>query len=208
MSDCTWGCVEVVGSTLFGDVLGSVWQVGVIGTSKLRMFDGPSFAHVAKTLGERYSERGLSAAGDARGAVNRHSTHPSSGLEVTAADQMHQKSLSINSSVGVLSIQNVRTPEVKWPLVLGKAGEVREISTTEQCAVLRNKARWGAVLVRESAGVDAAWRSTPVSVWKEIIGELSSGFLYTPHYQSVGEGDIDADLYCFKHPPCGDEEHG
>lgn len=79
MSDCTWGCVQLVGIALFGDILGSVWQVGVIGISTLRMFDGPNFAQVAKTMGARYNECGLMAAGDERGAINHHAIQSSRG---------------------------------------------------------------------------------------------------------------------------------
>ena len=92
-----------------------------------------------KTIGGRYSECGLLVEGDARGVVNHHPIQFIRVLEVTVTDQTHQKRLSINSSVGVLIIHNVRTPDVKWPLVLGRNGDAREISTAEKCVVLGNK---------------------------------------------------------------------
>ena len=95
---------------------------------------------------------------------------------MTVNDQKRQKRLSINSSVGVLSLHNVRPPEAKWPSVLGVDDGVREISMTEKCDVLGNKSWRNAVLLRESEGVDTAWMPTPVTARKEIIGELTGGF--------------------------------
>ena len=51
--------------------------------------------------------------------------------------------------------------------------------------------------------------SSPVELWKEIIGEVCGGSDFAPHDQSVEEGDIDADVYGFQHgngegDPCPD----
>ena len=99
----------------------------------------------------------------------------------------------------MMSIQNVRQPEVNWPLVVSQEGETREISTTEKCVIMGNKSWWGEVLVNEKAGVDKAWRSTPVTAWGAIIGELCDGFLYTPVDHLVEEGDLDSDVYGSRH---------
>ena len=108
VSDCTWDCMQVVVSTLFGVVIGSAGKVGAIGTAKLRMFGGPCFAQVAKTIGDRCSELGLCADGDALGVESHLPIEFASGLEATSTSHPHQKRLSIDSSVGVLIIQNVR----------------------------------------------------------------------------------------------------
>ena len=55
------------------------------------------------------------------------------------------------------------------------------------------------MLSNGKAGIDTAWRSTPVKERKEIFGELLDGFMYTPYGQSVGEGDIVADMYGLQH---------
>ena len=71
VSDGQCDCLEVVGSTSIGDILGSVWQVCVWGWTMLKMFDGPQSVQYTKTLGERYSECGLLIAGDGRGMIHR-----------------------------------------------------------------------------------------------------------------------------------------
>ena len=79
MSDCTCDCVQLVDSTLFGDILWSVWKVGAFGISMIRISDGHNFAQVSKTVGGRYNECGLLAAGDERGVVNHHAIRFSRG---------------------------------------------------------------------------------------------------------------------------------
>ena len=105
-----------------------------------------------------------------------------------------------------MSLQNVREPDAQWPTIMGNDGATRELSVTEKCGAIGNKRRRNDVSVRATASVDTAWRSTPVKVWKEVIGELRDGFLYSPHYQSVEEGDIDSDVYGSEHAGCDSEE--
>ena len=119
----------------------------------------------------------------------------SSGIEVAIAGRHHERRLSVNSCVGILSLQTVRKPITKWPLVEGRDGAIREISLTEQCLILGSK-RWrNAVLVTEKEAVDTAWMSTPSKVRAEIIGGICGGFRFPSHDQSVEEGDIDSDYH-------------
>ena len=74
----------------------------------------------------------------------------------------------------------------------------REISLTEHCVLLGNKPWRNAVSVPEKGDVDTVWRSTPETVWMEVIGSLRSGFFYQPHGRSVDEGEFDSDTYGFK----------
>ena len=122
----------------------------------------------------------------------------SRGLEVTIANRQIRKRLSVNSGVGVLSLQNVLDPETIWPLEMCPDGSVREISSVEKCIVLGNETWRKEILAHETAIIDTTWRSTPLEVWKEVIGEVCGRFYYSPHGQSVNEGDIDADVYGFQ----------
>ena len=196
----------MVDSTVYGDVMGSVWQIGVIGATTLKMFDGPSNTTVAATVGDKYYECGIMAVGDQRGMIDHQSVQFSRGLEVAIMNQEWEKRLSANSSIRVLSLQGIRENKVKRPLVIGTDNEPREPSTTEKCMVLGNKQWRNAVLVSERAGIDTLRRSTPISLWNEIIGELCDGFMYTIRSQSSEEGDIDADTYGFQHYAWGSEE--
>ena len=131
MSDGQYDCMRRIDSTMYGEILGSIWKVGVLGKDALEMFGGPSVMHFAKTMGCRYSECGLLAVCDGRGIIQHQPMQFSRGLEVAITDEKRQKRYSANSGVGVLILQTVRSPGPKWPLVVGAGGEVREISTTE-----------------------------------------------------------------------------
>ena len=47
------------------------------------------------------------------------------------------------------------------------------------------------IIAPGKAVIDTVWRSTPKSLWAEIIGEVRNGFRYMPHDVSVEEGDVD-----------------
>ena len=147
----------------------SIWKIGVIGKTTLQMFGGPLATTVATTIGDRYSEFGMLAVGDERGIINRHAIQFSRGLEVTITNQKRETRLSINSSIGMMSLQSIRRNELPWPLVVGADGNSREPPTTEKCVVLGNKRWWQAVLVHEKAVIDTLWRPTPFNLWKEVI---------------------------------------
>lgn len=192
------GHLQLMGSTLFGDILGSVWQIATLKTSRLRMFGGPGATKYAKTLGWRYAEFGRLAAGDGGGMITHQAIQFSRGLDVITTDQKWPKRLSINSSVGIPSLENVRGPDVQLPLVLGRDDTIRDISIHEKCIAIGNKSRRGEILINEEAAVDMTWRATPVNLWGGIIGDPVDGFLYTPS-DPVEEGDISADTYGFQH---------
>lgn len=87
MADCNWDCMQMVESTVFGDVLGSIWQIGVCGMTTLNMCDGPVSTTVATTIGDRYMECGFLAQCDERGIINRHGIQFRRGLEVAITDE-------------------------------------------------------------------------------------------------------------------------
>ena len=192
MGDCQWG--------VFGIADGPLWQVGVIGSQHLDMLAGQNRTRYAKTLGDSYMDLGLIEVGVERGAIDNQKLQFSAGMEVVITDHRHDRRLSVNSCVGILSLQSVRKPMTRWPLAEGTDGKRREISLTAQCVILGIK-RWrNAVLVGEREAVDAIWRSTPKAVWAEIVGKLCDGFEFNAHYLSVEDGDIDADRHGFTSP--------
>ena len=207
MSAGEWDLFMTIDSTLFGDLMGSVWQIGMYGISKMSMKENQEYTPFVKTLGGRYAECGLLPAGDDRGIVAHQAIQFSRGLEVFITNEKRQKRLSVNSSIGLLSLQNVRKPETGWPLVISNSGDIREISLAEKCVVLGNKSRWKEVIAEENVTIDTVWRSTPLMVWKEIIGELIDGFQYLPS-EPDEEGDIAADVYGFQHYGNDDEGSG
>ena len=174
-----WDYLQLIDSTLFGDVMGSIWQImiwGKIKGKRPRMFDGPETTQYAKTLGGRYRECGIMTAGDERGIISHQAVQYSRGLEVIISDQQWQKRLSINSCVGMLSLKEVRMPEIKWPLVLDRDDNIREISIHEKCVVMGNKSWWREILANEKAAIDTIWRSTPVNLRKVLIWGIRRWF--------------------------------
>ena len=167
-----WDYLQMVDSTVFGDVMGSIWQIAIwesVKGPRPRMFDGPETTQYAKTLGGRYRECGIMVAGDGRGVISHQAAQYSRGLEVIIADSKRQRRLSINSCIGMLSVKEVRMPEIKWPLVLGQEDNVREISIRGKCVVMGNKKRRKEILANDRAVIDTIWRSTPAHLRKELI---------------------------------------
>ena len=66
MGDCEWDVFGIVDSKRYGDVMGSLWQIGAIGVSNLEMIDVPSHTKYARTLGDCYLDWGLVAVSDSR----------------------------------------------------------------------------------------------------------------------------------------------
>lgn len=197
MSDHEWQVVGIVDSAKYGDVLGSLWQIGVMGANRVTALEGPYYTEYAKTIGERYAECGILPTGDERGLIENRSLQISSGVEVAISTRNRGNRLSVNSCVGILSVQTVKNPVVRWPLVESRGGEIREIGLTEQCVVLGNKSRRNAVSVPEKCAIDTVWIPNPLAVWEELIGALRDGYYYQHHGQSVEDGAIDADTYGF-----------
>ena len=163
MIDCRWEFLQLVDSTVFGDGMGSVRHIGAIGPTILKMFDGPISTTAAATIGGRYYECGISGSCDERGIINRPEIQFSRGLEVTITNPKWEQRLSVNSSVGVLSLQGIRDNETKWPLVMSTDGTIREPSTAEKCIVLGGKKWRNAALVTERTGIDTHYGAQPHS---------------------------------------------
>ena len=196
-----WGYFAAVDSTRFGDLMSSLWQVGVMGVANLFALERcahAGFVPFARTLADSYADMGLLPVGDPRGVIGNRAVQFSSGLEVIIYNHEIGRRLSLNSCVGVLSLQNVREPKISWPRIEGRDGEIREIDICEQCVMLGSKVWWGNSPVHRKAAIDTMWRSTPVCVWREILGELCEGYEVKPHWQSVEEGDISADHFGFE----------
>lgn len=157
-----------------------MWQVGIIGTNHVKMIDGMQNNAYAKTIGGRYLGCGIIAIGDDRGMVENRQLQFCNGMEVAITHQKGEQRLSVNSFVGILSLQTVRGPAIRWPLVEGTLGVQREVSLTEQCVIPGNKVWQNAVMVPGKMAGDTVWRSTPVTVRRELVGELRDGFVYTP----------------------------
>lgn len=128
MGDGEWDAAQMIDSAKFGDVLGSVWKIGAKGRDDLQVFRDPNTVNYAQTIGDRLTDMGMVAMGDERGVINHQKMQFSSGLEVTITDRKMQRRLGVNSGIGVMSLKNVREPEVRCPLILGQNGEAREIS--------------------------------------------------------------------------------
>ena len=129
MSDGQYDCMQMVGSALFGDILGSVWKIGVWGWGKnaLRMPDGPGATQFAKRWGGwggRYSECCILAARDERGVIHHRTMQFSGGLDVTITNEQRRGRFSVDSGVGLLGPQITRNPDPMWPLVVGADGEL------------------------------------------------------------------------------------
>ena len=195
MNESKWQILKVVAIAKYGDVMSSLWQVGVIGIDELKSLGNPGHTRYATTLGDRYRDCGILLLGDPRGLIENRSVQHSSGLEVIICKAKDEKRLGVNSCIGMLRLQGILQHALPWPSVVCRNGDSRDIGRTEQCVILGNKSWWHSVLVSEKEAVDTAWRSTPVSVWYEIIGELCNGFAHLAHHQSVEDGDIDADTY-------------
>ena len=105
MGEKEWQISRVIDSAQYGDVVGSLWQVGVIGSSHLKALDGPENTKYAKTLVERYGECGILPSWDERGVIENRGVQFSSGLEVVVSNPMSGKRLSVNSCVFILSLK-------------------------------------------------------------------------------------------------------
>ena len=68
MEDGEWDVMKMVDITRFGDVIGSVWQIGVEGRADLQAFHDPTTAIFEQTIGGRLTEMGFIAMGDEREA--------------------------------------------------------------------------------------------------------------------------------------------
>ena len=135
--------------------------------------------------------------GDGRGVVENRAVQFSCGVEVIVSDRSADKRLSVNSCVGVLSLQNVREQTAKWPLVEGRNGEIREVQMAEKSVILGSMPWWKEAPATEAILTDVIWRSTPLTLWMEILGELCEGFKIAPHDRSVEENEFDADNFGF-----------
>ena len=85
MSMAIWCAYGVVGSTMHGDVMGSLWQIGVIGTAEIQMFHWKDSKPYTQTLGDRYRECGLMPAGDERGVIENRTLQQCVGMEEIAS---------------------------------------------------------------------------------------------------------------------------
>ena len=80
-----WCAYGVVDSTMHGDVMGSLWQIGVIGTAEIQMPHWEYFKPYAQTLGDRYRAFGVMPSGDERGVIANRSLKHCVGMEVIAS---------------------------------------------------------------------------------------------------------------------------
>ena len=194
-----WDVYAQADGAQYGDILGSIWQVGIMGVAKVMSLTDQRQIRYVKTLGDRYNECNMLAVGDSRGIISHEATQYSCGQEVFIMDTDRNKRMSVNSGIRLLSLQKVKNNVENWPQVIGADGEVREVSLGEKCAVLGNKMWWKEIMANEKALIDTIWRSTPVAIWTEIVGEVIGGFDYLPYHQSVEEGALGADFYGFQH---------
>ena len=144
-----WNETGIVDSTQYGDVMGSLWQISVVGNFPLRMIKGVGSSPYAKTVGDRYMECGILTTGDERGVVNMKAMQGGTGLEVTVTNPSGEVRMSVNSCVGLISLANIRLPKVKWPKVQNLDGTCREIHQSEKCIVLGNMPWWNEVPMPE-----------------------------------------------------------
>ena len=114
-----WGQFGLVDSARFGDVLGSMRQIGIIGLPTLKLLAGPLHTEYAKTIGDRYLDCGMHAVGDPRWIVDTHALQFSSGMEVGIRPAHGDIKLSLNSCIGVLCLADVKENNPKWPQVWG-----------------------------------------------------------------------------------------
>ena len=132
----------MIDSARFGDVIGSLWQIGIIGLPTLKILAGPLHTGYAKTIGGRYLECGTHAVGDLRGIIDTHPLQFSDGMEVKIRPVVGEGRLSLKSCIGVLSLADVKETNPKWPQVWGMDGEIREVHRVIQCIVLGNQHNW------------------------------------------------------------------
>ena len=109
MSMVYWNAYGVVDNTVRGGVMGSLWQIGVMGKEELHLLNREEFAPYAKTLGGRYRECGLMLAGDERGVIENRQLQHCVGMEAVASSPRSGKRLITNSCVGILSLKNVKS---------------------------------------------------------------------------------------------------
>ena len=138
-----------VDSTKFGDVLGSIWQVGLIGLVRMKSLTNMEHTPYAKTVGDRYTECGMTAVRDERGIISHCAMQFSSAQEVVITDQRRHRRLSVKSGVGMWSFLEVMKYEEKWPMVVSTDGDSREVSWGDMCVVLGNKSWWEDVVAPE-----------------------------------------------------------
>ena len=167
-----WGQFDLVDSTQFGDVLGSLWQIGIIGVPTLKVLAVPLHTEFAKTIGDRYLDCGMHAVGGPRGIVDTHALHFSSCMEVDIRPIHGNDRLSLNSCIGVLSLADVKENNPKWPKQWGMDGDIREVHRIEQRIAPGNRPNWRMILASPESVIGTIWRSTPLEVWKEIVEKL------------------------------------
>ena len=108
MRECEWGEFASVESTSFGSALGSPWEIGVVGVNHAGIMAGPSRAPYSKSLVGRYMECGIQAVGGDCGVIGIRQLKFSSGMEAAITNRMFPSRLSVDSCVGILSLQTVR----------------------------------------------------------------------------------------------------
>ena len=173
-----WGAISISDSAQFWDDMGSLWQIGGMGRSRLQMFQGPATNPYGKTIGARYMECGLLEVGGERGIINHRVLQHSNGLDVMTTYSHGMSRLSVNSCVGLLSLEKVRSRAPKWPSVGDYDGNCREIPLKEQYVSMRNMAWRNTFLMPNKISVGAVWRPTPSAVWNEVVGGNLSRFRF------------------------------
>ena len=113
MEEGYWDVYGQVDSTLFGDVMGSVWQVCIQGASKVGSLKQMEHTPYAETVGDRYLECGMVAVGEERGIISHCPMQFSSGQEFAITNVNRKRRLIKNSGVSMVSLHKVRNYELK-----------------------------------------------------------------------------------------------
>ena len=124
--------------------------------------------HPLCTIRDRYRHCGINPSVDWRGVVDIQEAPHCNGLEVWARSDLGTRTLSLNSHIRPLSMNDLRTRGLMLPLRWGEEDKMRTLTKGEDCAVLGNAARWKDIERNGAVQVGTLWRSTRLILrgWK------------------------------------------
>ena len=113
-----WGRVHIADSAQHGDVLAGIWQIGLKNLVPIHCFVEETVNHPLCTILERFDRCGLIPCGDRRGIVDTHELPYCAGLEVWIRSDTGVRTLSLNSHIRLLGLNDLAMRGIKLPRCL------------------------------------------------------------------------------------------
>ena len=146
----------------------------------LNCFVGEPVNRPLCTLYDRYQRCGITPCGDGRGIVEIHEIPYRAGLEVRIRSEFGVRTLSLNSHVRPVSLNDLKNHEYNLHWCWAKDDLPRKLAHGETCAVLGNAMCWKEIDRWPSVEIDTQWRSTPLVFWAKILNGVFGTYDFLP----------------------------